>query len=364
MRTRAFQILTAFSVFCIALGSAEGQSITPSMSVSSTGSGFFVSYDGKVLTNNHVIDDCSAIKIDHGGYLTNDAFLLARDMSNDLALLQSSAKPSTIPGLRSQVRLGETIYVHGFPVPPFLSSSGNFTVGTVTALTGPRDDSALLQISAPIQPGNSGGPLMDKFGNVVGVIVAKIDVLQNVNFAIKSNVAINFFSSNRVSPPDKISSHELLPEDIAERASAFSVRVLCYKGTPSPSVDNRKQEKPTPTSPTVASYWTYNESVFALKASGDIRQFVYETPRAGLIPMGVRKGTLLFDGRKEGDTYVGRAHVFSKTCQPTPYFVSGNISNDDQTVTLRGRVPVLDDRCNVKSYNENTLKFRYRGKTL
>ena len=360
MRTR---ILT-LTVLFIASAAAQGQPSTKQfMSIDSSGSGFFVSSDGKVLTNNHVVDECSAIKIDHGGYLAHEALLIGRDKSNDLALLQSSAKPNTIPGLRSQVRLGETIYVHGFPVPPVLSSSGNFTVGTITALTGPRDDFALVQLSAPIQPGNSGGPLIDKFGNVVGVIVGKIDVLQNANFAIKSNVAMNFLSSNRVSPPNKISSHELSPEDIADLATSFSVRVLCYKST-SPSADNRQQAEPTLSVPTIASYWAYNESLFALKSSGDVRQFVYEKPRAGLAAMGVKKGTVLFDGRKDGDTYVGTAYVFSKSCGATSYFVSGNVSNNDLTVTLRGKVPVLDDGCDVKRYNDNVLNFRYRGKIL
>lgn len=132
MRTR-ISSLSLLSVICLASGSAQGQpSTNRSMSISGSGSGFFVSYDGKILTNNHVIEDCSAIKIDRGCYLANDAFLVGRDMNNDLALLQSSQsslKPNTIPGLRSQVRLGETIYVHGFPVPPILSSLGNFTVG-------------------------------------------------------------------------------------------------------------------------------------------------------------------------------------------------------------------------------------------
>src|SRR5271166_1607505 len=221
---------TALCGLCVAasLDAVHGQSL----SVSSSGSGFFVAGDGKVLTNNHVIDECSAIKIERPGFEAINAFVAARDKSNDLALLRASIKPATVPGFRSYIRLGESVSVFGFPVPPVLASSGNFTVGTVTALAGPHDDSSLLQISAPVQPGNSGGPLIDKYGNIAGVIVGKIDALQNVNFAIKSSIATNFLSSNRVTPNEGAISHELPTEEIADLANAFSVRVLCYQTAP------------------------------------------------------------------------------------------------------------------------------------
>ena len=95
----------------------------------------------------------------------------------------------------------------------------------------------MLQISAPVQPGNSGGPLIDKFGNVVGVVVSKLnalnvaaatnDIPQNVNFAIKSSIAINFLESNNLSRTTDIKTRELPPEAIAELAKMFTVRVIC-----------------------------------------------------------------------------------------------------------------------------------------
>ncbi len=100
------------------------------------------------------------------------------------------------------MRQGEDIVVYGFPLPGVLSSGGNVSTGNVTALTGLGDDSRFLQISAPVQPGNGGGPLLDRSGNVVGVVVSKLnalsvasatgDVPQNVNFAIKASVALAF----------------------------------------------------------------------------------------------------------------------------------------------------------------------------
>ena len=74
------------------------------------------------------------------------------------------------------------------------------------------------------------------------------------------------------------------------------------------------------------------------------------------------KGTVFFEGRKEGDIYVGTAHVFSKSCGAMAYPVKGNVTDDDQLVTLRGRVPVLDEDCEVKRYQDNVLKFIYQGK--
>jgi hypothetical protein len=279
-----------------------------------------------------------------------------------------------VPAFRSYTRLGENIYVFGFPVFPFLSSSGNFTAGTVTALAGPRDDSGLVQISAPVQPGNSGGPLLDKYGNVVGVVVGKIDALQNVNFAIKSGIVLNFLFSNRAATKQVEASRELPSEEIAELANSFSVRVLCYnapkpsgiaQGT-NPSGEPRQgiggPYVPVPPDAIIGSYWTYNESLFALQWSGENRKFVYEKPRANLVSMGVTKGTVLFDGKKEGDIYVGTAHTFSQSCGATPYPVRGNIT-DDLLVTLRGQLPVLDDACKVRRYQDNVLKFRYRGKS-
>jgi S1-C subfamily serine protease len=102
--------------------------------------------------------------------------------------------------LRASARLGEEIVVYGFPLAGLLASSGNVTTGNITALAGLGDDIRFLQISAPVQPGNSGGPVLDRNGNIVGIVVSKLDAIktaiatqdipQNVNFAIKLRVAV------------------------------------------------------------------------------------------------------------------------------------------------------------------------------
>lgn len=203
----------------------------------SSGTGFFVSPSGHVLTNSHVVENCRKIEVGLVGQPPKAAELVARDKTNDLALLRSYFTAPVAPALRPQIRLGESVFVFGFPLSDLLSSSGNFTLGSVTAVTGLGDDTRFMQISAPVQPGNSGGPLLDKYGNVAGVIVAKLnalsvaaatrDIPQNVNFAIKSSIAANFLASNDVRPSDSPKTRELPPEAIAELARTFTVKVTC-----------------------------------------------------------------------------------------------------------------------------------------
>jgi serine protease Do len=203
----------------------------------SSGTGFFVNSSGNVLTNHHVIESCSTIRVIPVGGQESAAYIVAKDKTNDLAVLKTSLSPTAVPPLRKQPRLGESVYVFGFPLTGLLSASGNFTSGTITALFGLGDDSRFLQISAPVQPGNSGGPLIDKFGNVVGVVVSKLnalsvaaatdDIPQNVNFAIKSTIASNFLDASGVSPSDSPQTRELSPEAVADLAKLFTVRVLC-----------------------------------------------------------------------------------------------------------------------------------------
>jgi S1-C subfamily serine protease len=203
----------------------------------SSGTGFFVSAQGHVLTNAHVVEGCSSIEVPGPNGLT-PVRVLAKDRTNDLALLKTDLAPPTIAQLRTGARLGEPVAAFGYPLLGVLSSTGNFTLGNVTSLTGLNDDTRYLQISAPIQPGNSGGPLLDASGNFVGVVSAKLnslrvmvategDIPQNVNFAIKSSVAATFLESNSVGFSTGILGAVLAPTDLADRAKAVSLLVLC-----------------------------------------------------------------------------------------------------------------------------------------
>ena len=126
----------------------------------------------------------------------------------------------------------------GYPLSQVLATSGNFTTGNVTALAGLGDDSRFFQISAPVQPGNSGGPLLDENGNLVGIVSSKLnflseiraqgDIPQNVNFAIKASVAANFLQDNNIKFQIGEATQPMKAPDLADAAKAFSVYIECH----------------------------------------------------------------------------------------------------------------------------------------
>lgn len=189
-----------------------------------------------VVTNAHVVKGCSEVSIGPPEQRVT-ARVVARDNDNDLALLRAATHPTAVAALRLSVRQGEAVADYGYPLPGLLASGGNLTTGNITALSGIGDDSRLLQISAPVQPGNSGGPLLDGGGNVIGIVEGKLnaikvatafgDVPQNVNFAIKALVVATFLDSNGVNYQTGQLGAGRSPADIAEDAKHFTVPVEC-----------------------------------------------------------------------------------------------------------------------------------------
>lgn len=171
--------------------------------------GFAVSTGGYILTNAHVVSGCSNMTAKIGG-LESPAQIVSIDSLNDLALLKISGALSTVLPLRegTRVQLGEPVIAFGYPLQGLLSTSLNMTIGNISALAGLDDDARSFQFTAPIQPGNSGGPLVDVSGNVVGVVTSKLsplwaaknvgDLPQNVNFALKASVIRDFLESRGV----------------------------------------------------------------------------------------------------------------------------------------------------------------------
>jgi S1-C subfamily serine protease len=177
----------------------------------STGTGFVVAA-GRALTNHHVIEGCRAIRLRTAAGAELPVRVLASDRQRDLALLEvpNEAGPPLSFRRNPTIRRGETVVTYGFPLAGLLSSGPTLTTGEISALAGLRDNQQQFQISAPVQPGNSGGPLLDMGGHVVGVIVSKLnaqriaqqtgDIPQNVNFAVKGAEALDFLRRNRVEP--------------------------------------------------------------------------------------------------------------------------------------------------------------------
>ena len=157
----------------------------------------------------------------------------------DLALIRVTGLKGATARLRSprSVRLGEAVMVFGFPLSGSLTSGGNFTSGLVSGLRGLRDAAGEIQITAPVQPGNSGGPVLDASGLVVGVVQAKLDALrtaiktgdipQNVNFAVSLDVLAEFLAKNKVTVRDAAPAKPLDTASVAELAQSFTYRVEC-----------------------------------------------------------------------------------------------------------------------------------------
>jgi hypothetical protein len=208
----------------------------------STGTGFLIA-DERVMTNQHVIGGCDRIvmRTPSGQWLAASPPALA-DARLDLAIL-------TVPGLvgpalpfRSQptLRRGEGVVAYGFPLAGLLSSDPKLTRGEVNGLRGLRDNPNQFQISAEVQPGNSGGPLLDMQGNIVGVIVSKLnaqqvaqttgDIAQNVNFAVQGMTALAFARRAGINPQLAESlGRELSTADVGDVAHQSTVFIRCER---------------------------------------------------------------------------------------------------------------------------------------
>jgi S1-C subfamily serine protease len=207
--------------------------------VERTGTGFVVSASGHIITNNHVIDGCVG---DIHGNLTSEASSVLRTVStdeiNDLALLQAPMTFSNVAVIRANaVHSGDAIIAIGFPFHGLLTSDFTVTSGIVSSLSGLLNDTRYLQISAQVQSGNSGGPLFDTSGDVVGVVSSKLnaikfakvtgDLPQNINFAVKTGAMRDFLDNSAVSYATAEPKQELKTAEIARQARAYTMLVSC-----------------------------------------------------------------------------------------------------------------------------------------
>ena len=220
----------------------------------SSGTAFVVA-PGLLVTNHHVIDDCGAIEV-----VASDGRRPATIVDSvqiiDLALLRVYGLRGGVASLRTQspVLLGESATVFGFPLGGALSSTGNFTTGVVSSLRGLGDAAGEIQITAPVQPGNSGGPVLDRAGVVIGVVQSKLDALwavkatgdvpQNVNFAVSLDVLVDFLAKNNV--PIKSAARQVAIENtqVAEMAQSFTYKISCKAATKTAA--KPKQQNPVP----------------------------------------------------------------------------------------------------------------------
>lgn len=167
------------------------------------GSGSIVSFRGDILTNYHVVSGCASLTVNG-----NPALLVGTDYRVDLALIRSGKFEGKTPvRLREgSAALGEGVYVMGYPVFD-LSPAVNLTSGVVSSSVGMMGNRSHIQITAPVQPGNSGGPVFDKTGVQIATVVSKITSgaqvrrnVENMAFVIRSSEAIDFLHRFGVVP--------------------------------------------------------------------------------------------------------------------------------------------------------------------
>lgn len=198
-----------------------------------SGSGFVVSAT-QVVTNAHVVNGCAGVEIAGRG----PARLGPVDAAADLALIEVGPQAEWLPLSTEPLRLGEPLVVVGFPLPGLLAQGHQVTTGSVTAQAGVRGDSRVFQMSAPVQSGNSGGPVLDAGGRVVGVVVSRLnamraaavlgDIPQNVNFALSAQTLRGFLDAQKVAwrPAAGRPPAQSVP-DVAEVAVRSTVMVRC-----------------------------------------------------------------------------------------------------------------------------------------
>lgn len=181
--------------------SPSEERIVPPATVS-TGTAFAVTAFGDIVTAYHVLRGRSdvRVKFDYGDWIP--AKLIDHSIANDVALLRVDlSTPNYLSFAKSKtIQQGQRVFTLGYPLTELMGNEPKYTEGNISSLKGIRDEASLMQISVPVQPGNSGGPLLNMFGDVVGMItstaalqyfIESSGVLpQNVNWAVKSDYII------------------------------------------------------------------------------------------------------------------------------------------------------------------------------
>ncbi len=217
--------------------SPKGKSVSQA---TSSGTGFFITEDGFLITNEHVVKEAAQVRL-----VTSAGIIAAKvvkvDAANDLALLKAEGRFAALPVVASRgMRLGSTVATVGFPNVGLQGFAPKLARGEIAALSGAQDDARYFQISVPVQPGNSGGALVDELGNVVGVVSAKLSARaalaasgalpENVNYAVKSSFLLSFLESvPEVSAKLKdANTKERKFEDVVKSVEQAAVLVLVY----------------------------------------------------------------------------------------------------------------------------------------
>jgi S1-C subfamily serine protease len=224
-------------------GSGAGTNSSASPVVFS-GTGFAITRE-VVVTNYHVIADSKKVTLTTSNGTKLAGVVIAKDPSNDVALIRTSDLPQTVEplpvGSPRSTRSGSKVFTIGFPLPDELGTQAKVSEGIINSTTGIEDDPRMFQISIPVQPGNSGGPLLNTKGQVVGIVtsglsnvylfVQKATLSQNVNFAMKVNYIDNLLGvlPGDITLADKPSDRDLDASQIMSAARDAVVLVTSVR---------------------------------------------------------------------------------------------------------------------------------------
>ena len=215
------------------------QSIDRDPVLIATGTGFYVNKKN-IVSNNHVIENC----IYQTDSNNNELNLVVADVVNDLALLEGPVRNNSLNISPNPPLLGEKVYVSGFPFNSDLKSF-MITSGNVSSLTGLGKNFSEFSHTAPSQPGNSGGPIVNEYGSLVGVLIGGVnaanflkadidtgevegDLPQNINFGIKNTVLKSLLADNNITISERNPYFSKSQKDIAEISKSASVLIRCY----------------------------------------------------------------------------------------------------------------------------------------
>ena len=212
--------------------------------VSSTGTAFYVG-SRVLVTAHHVIADCDRILLAGGAELS----IVASDPDLDVAALYApDPSPRWLSLAEGDLRLGLRVHAAGYPYYSIAGTSLNLTGGNVSALAGVDDDRRFFSFTAPVQPGNSGGPLIDAHGGVLGLVVARLSedfivettgsLPQNVNYALAEGELAGFLRENGVPPADAGLANYDTDDGVPDGFDSAVVPIICEAPGASASLDD------------------------------------------------------------------------------------------------------------------------------
>jgi len=323
----------------------------------STGTGFFVSSDGYMITNHHVIVGAETVRVKHLDSMY-EARIVATDPVNDVALLKAESKDafSFLPiSNTAGATPGTDVFTIGFPDPVTLGVTPKTTKGSITATAGIKDDPRFFQTSVQIQPGNSGGPLLDLHGNVVGVTTATLNALgvmredgyvpQNVNYALKGSYLRGVFDSVPSLKLDDRSREAKVDWKDLQKATEQSVALIfaitreqAPRADP-PAPDSSSPDRQAPTRPSPSTY-TGNvgrlDAIFFVRwHEDDTVSGTYFYPKRGI----ERSYTLLGKNYEAGKLYL---EEYTDKVLSAKIYLSKSVTSDQ--IIWSGRMENTDGR--------------------